>query len=137
VGRVIFAVQPNDLNDAHLQQLVQSRYLIVNAQYPLDRFWHRAVGQKDERVPLARRVRLGSEERLHQFGSVRDEMFEFAVDRVDGEHGVFAHVRMAVFETRSTGWDKGFKEFAIFGYFLEKAECCTTDVFIGVLLNAK
>lgn len=42
---------------------------------------------------------------------------------------------MAVLEVGAEGRDKGFKEFGVFGDFLEEAQCCTADVFVWVLLQ--
>lgn len=63
-------------------------------------------------------------------------MFEFAVDGVYGEYCVFADIGMTMFEAGAACGDEGFEEFGVLGDFLEKAESCAADVFIGVLLKA-
>ena len=69
--------------------------------------------QEHKCVPLARRVRLGREERLHEFRSIGYEVLEFAVDCVDREDGVFADVGVAVFEAGTADWDKWLEEFSV------------------------
>lgn len=39
---------------------------------------------------------------MNEFGGVGDEMFEFAVDGVYGEDGVFTDVGVSMLEARST-----------------------------------
>lgn len=53
---LILAVQSDDFNDAHLQQLVHARDLIKYLQDVLYRLRHSTVRQEHERVPLAGRV---------------------------------------------------------------------------------
>ena len=89
---LLLAIQPDHLNNAHLQQLVHRRDLVEHLQDILDRLGHRALREEDERIALARRVRLRREERLDELGRVGDEVLELAVDRVHGEDGVLAHV---------------------------------------------
>ena len=96
--RLLLAIQPNHLDDAHLQQLVHGRDLVKHLQDVLDSLRHGALREEHERIPLARRVRLGGEERLDELGRVGDEVLELAVDRVHGEDGVLAHVRVPVLE---------------------------------------
>lgn len=90
--------------------------------------------EENKRVAFARRIRLGREEGVHELGSIGYEVLEFAIDRIDCKDRVFAHVRVAVFEARTAGWYKGFQELSVFREFLEKAQSCATDVFIGMLL---
>jgi hypothetical protein len=59
----------------------------------------------------------------------------FAVDGVDGENGVLTNVGVSVFKAGSAGWDEGFEEFGVLGYFLKETECCTTNVLVRVLLK--
>src|ERR1700685_4272135 len=91
--------------------------------------------QKHKRVPLARCVRLGRQERLHEFWSIGYEVFEFAVDSVYCKDGVFADVGVAVFEAGATEWDEGFEKFGVPGDFLKEAQGCAPDIFIRVLLE--
>src|ERR1700690_2150151 len=90
MSRLILTIQPNDLNDAHLQQLIQPGNLLINAQYPLISLRHGTMCQKHKRVPLARCVRLGRQESPHEFWSIGYEVFELAVDGVYCKDGVFA-----------------------------------------------
>ena len=64
VNRVPFAVQLNNLDDAHLKQLVHVGDLVEVLQDILHSLGHSAVRQKHKRVSFASRIRLGGEERL-------------------------------------------------------------------------
>jgi len=64
VDRVPFTVQLNNLNDAHLKQLVHVGDLVKVLQDILHGLGHSAVRQKHKRVSLASCIRLGSEECL-------------------------------------------------------------------------
>lgn len=112
--RIILAVQPYNLNNAHLQQLIHPQNVLINPQYPLDRLWHCAMRQEHKCIPLARRVRL----------------LELLVD------GDFADVGVAVFEAAAADWDERLEEFGVLGYFLEEEEGCTANIFIGALLGS-
>lgn len=79
-------------------------------------------------------IRFGNKECMHEFWSIGDEMFEFTIDRVDGENCVFADIGMSMFQTWTTGRHKGFEEFCIFGYLLKESKSCAADIFIGMLL---
>ena len=129
------AVLPDDLNDAHLQQLVHPRDLVEHRHDVLDGLGHRALREEHERIPLARRVRLGGEERLDELRRVGDEVLELAVDRVHGEDGVLAHVRVPVLEARAARRDERLKELCVLGYLLEEAERGAADVLVGMLLS--
>lgn len=134
VCRLLLAIQPDHLNDAHLQQLVHPRNLIEHRHDPLYRLGHRTLCKEHERIALARRVRLGGEERLDEFGCIGDKVLEFAVDRVHGEDGILAHVRVSVLETCAAGGDQRLKELGVLGDLLEETECCTADVLVWMLL---
>lgn len=62
-------------------------------------------------------------------------MFEFPIDRVDGEYGILADKGMPVFEAGPTRRYEGFKKLSIFGNFLEESEGSATDIFIRMLLR--
>lgn len=131
---VCLAVQANDLNNAHLQQLIHARNLVKDLQNVLHSFWHRKVREEYERVPLARRVGLGSEERLNELRRIGNEVLELAVNGVYSEDGVLAHVGVTVFKTRATDGDEGLENFDVLRKLLEEPERCSADVFIGMLL---
>ena len=133
--RVRLAVLADDLDDAHLQQLIHTRNLVEHLNDPLDRLRHGAVREEDERIPLARRVGLGREERLDELGRIGDQVLELAVDGVDREDGVLADVGVSMFEAGAADWDEGFEDFDVFGDLLEEPERCTTDVFVRMLLE--
>ena len=132
--RLLLAIQPNHLNNAHLQQLVHPRDLVEHRDDVLDGLGHRALREEHERIPLARRVRLGGEERLDELGRVGDEVLELAVDRVHGEDGVLAHVRVPVLEARAARRDERLEELCVLGDLLEEAERGAADILVGVLL---
>lgn len=134
VRRLLLAVQPDDLDNAHLQQLVHTRDLVKHLHNVLDRLRHRAVREEHERVPLARRVRLRREERLQQLGRVGDEVLELAVDRVHREHRVLAHVRVPVLEARAAYGHERLEQLLVLGDLLQEAERRAADVLVGVLL---
>ena len=135
VRRLLLAVQVDHLNDAHLQQLVHRRDLVEHLQDVLDCLGHRALREEDERIALARRVRLRGEERLDELGRVGDEVLVLPVDRVHGEDGVLAHVRVSVFQARAHGGDERLEQLGVLGDFLQEAERRAPDVFVGVLLE--
>lgn len=66
------------------------------------------MGEEHESVALARRVRFGDEERVHELRGIGNEVLEFAIDGVEGEDGILPDIRMPVFETRSTRWNERF-----------------------------
>ena len=129
------AVQSNDLNNAHLQQLIHSWDLVEDLQNPLNRLGHGAVRQENECVAFACRVGLGGEERLDQLGCVGYEVLEFLVYGIDGEYGVLAHIRVSVLEAGATDGDEGLKNFDVFRDLLQESECCASYVFVWMLLN--
>ena len=104
---LLLAIQPDHLNNAHLQQLVHTRNLIEDLQDVLDRLGHRALGQENKRVAFARRVGLRGEESLDELRRIGDEVLELAIDRVYGEHGVLAYVRMPVLEAGAARRNEG------------------------------
>ena len=110
MGRVRLAIQPNDLDDTHLQQFVHARDLVEHLDDPLDRLRHGAVREEDERVTLARRVGLGGKERLDELWSIGNEVLEVAVDGVDRKDGVLPDVGMAVLEARPANRDEGLED---------------------------
>ena len=135
VRGLLFTIQPNDLDDAHLQKLVHARDLVEHLQDIFDCFGHRALREEDERVALARRVGLGSEEGLNELRRVGDEMLELAIDRVHGKDGVLADIRVPVLEARAADRNEGLQKLSVLGDLLEEAERRAADVLIGVLLN--
>lgn len=92
VCSVCLAVQPDNLNDTHLQQLIHAWYLIKHLHDVLHRPRHGTVGEEDESVPFTCRVRFSSKESLNEFRSVGNEMFKLAVDGVYSENGVLADI---------------------------------------------
>jgi hypothetical protein len=48
--------------------------------------------QEDKGIPFAGGVSFCDEERVHELWRIRNEVFEFAVDRIDGEDSVLAHI---------------------------------------------
>ena len=132
---VRLAVQPYDVDDRHLEQLVEPGNLVVDLAHVLDGARHSTVGEEDERIAFARGVALRREEGVDELCGVGDEVLELAVDRVHGEYSVLAHIRVSVFEACTAGGDEGFKEFGILGDLLEETEGCTTNVFVWMLLN--
>lgn len=111
MNRVLFAIQLDNLDNAHLEQFVHSGHLVGHAEDVLDCLGHSAVRQEHKRVPLARRIGFGSEECLNELRCIGNEVLEFAVDSIDGENGVFANVRMPMLQTRSADGDERFEEF--------------------------
>jgi hypothetical protein len=97
VLRIVLAIQPDNLNDAHLQRLIQRPDRVVDIEDIFHRLGHRAMGQKHECITLAGRVAFGSEEGGHELGSIGYKVFEFAVDGIEGEDRVFANIRMTMF----------------------------------------
>ena len=91
--------------------------------------------QKHECIPLASRVRLRRQEGLQEFWSIGYEIFEFAVDGVYREDGVFADVGMTMFQAGAADRDQRFEEFSIFRDFLEETEGCAADIFVWMLLE--
>jgi hypothetical protein len=76
--------------------------------------------EEHECITLARRVRLCSDESLHELWGIWDEVLVFAVDSVYGEYCVLADVGVTVLETAAADGDEGFEEFSIFGYLLKE-----------------
>lgn len=130
-------IQPDNLYDTHLQQLIHRRNLVKHLQDPLDGLGHSAVRQEHERIALARRVRLSGEERLNEFGRIGYEVFELLVDGVDGEHRVLAHVRVSVFEAGATEGNEGLEHFDVFRNLLEKTQRGASYVFVWMLLGER
>ena len=128
------AVLPDDLNDAHLQQLVHRRNLVEHLQDVLHGLRHSAVRKEHERVPLARRIGLGRQERLDELGRVGDKVLVLAVDGVHGEDGVLAHVGVSVLEACAASGDKWFEKLDVFRDLLQEAKGRAADVLVGVLL---
>ena len=132
--RLLLAIQPNHLDDAHLQQLVHGRDLVKHLQDVLDSLRHGALREEHERIPLARRVRLRGEEGLDEFGRVGNEMLEFTVDGVHCEDCVLAHVRVSVLKACAACRDERLEQFCVFRDLLEKSERCAANVLVRVLL---
>jgi hypothetical protein len=72
---------------------------------------------------------------LHQLWSVGYQIFEFSINGVDGENGIFANVGVTMLKTGTAGWDKRFEQFGVLGNFLEEPEGGATDIFVWVLLK--
>ena len=62
-------------------------------------------------------------------------MLELAIDGVDREDRVLAHIRVTVFEAGSADGDEGFEDLYVFGDLLQESKGCTADVFVRVLLR--
>lgn len=132
---ITLAIQPNDLNNAHLQQLIHARNLIHNRHDILHGLRHRAIRKENECVALACCVGLGREEGLDEFWCIRDEVLEFTIDVVHGENSVLADVGVTVFEAGTACGDEGFKELLISRDLLQESESGATNVFVWVLLR--
>ena len=65
MGRVLFTIQLDNLDDAHLKQLVHVWDLVEVLQDILHGLGHSAVRQEHKSVSFASGVRLGGEERLN------------------------------------------------------------------------
>jgi hypothetical protein len=76
---------------------------------------HRPMGEENTGVALAGGVALGNEGSLHELRSVGYEVFEFAVDGIQGKNCAFADVRMSMFEACRYQW---LQRFSILGDFL-------------------
>lgn len=72
--------------------LIHTRDLVEHLQNILHGLGHRTVRKEHERVPLAGRVGLSSEEGLDEFWPIRNEVLMFAVDGIDGEDSILPHV---------------------------------------------
>lgn len=64
--------------------------------------------EENKSISLARCVRLGGKESLHELGRVGNEVLKFAIDRVNRENGIFADIGVTVFETSAASRDKRF-----------------------------
>jgi hypothetical protein len=64
-------------------------------------------------------------------------MFEFTIDGVYCEDGIFADVGVTVLEAGAADWYERFEELGVFGYFLEEAKGCAADVFVWMLLETR
>ena len=64
VNRVSLAIQFDDLDDAHLKQLIHIRNLVKVLQDVFHSLRHGAIRQEHKSVPLASGIRLGSKECL-------------------------------------------------------------------------
>jgi hypothetical protein len=95
--RIVLAIQPDNIDYGHLQQLVETADLIMHLRYVLDSLWHRAVCEKDKCIALAGGVRLGSQERLYELWCVWYEALVLSVDSVNGKDGVFSDVGVPMF----------------------------------------
>ena len=98
VRSVRLAIQTDDLDDAHLQQLIHTRNLVEHLNDPLDRLRHGAVREEDERIPLARSVGLRGKEGLNELWCVWNERFVITVDGIDREDSVLPDVGVTVFK---------------------------------------
>ena len=105
--RLLLTIQTDNLDDTHLQEFIHRRDLVEHLKDILDRLGHRALGQENKRVAFARRVGLRGEESLDELRRIGDEVLELAIDRVYGEHGVLAYVRMPVLEAGAARRNEG------------------------------
>ena len=129
------AVLPDDLNDAHLQQLVHSGNLVDDGDDVLDRLGHRALREEDKRIALARGVALCREEGVDELWRVGDEVLVFAVDGVHGEHRVLADVGVAVLEAGAHDRDQRLEQLGVARDLLQEAQSRAPDVLVRVLLR--
>ena len=106
---LLLAIQPDHLNNAHLQQLVHTRNLIEDLQDVLDCLGHCALREKDECIALARGVALRGKEGVDELRRVGDEVLVFAVDRVYREYGVLPDICVAVLQTGAHDRDQRLK----------------------------
>jgi hypothetical protein len=95
--RIVLAIQPDNIDYGHLQQLVETANLIMHLRYVLDSLWHRAVCEKDKRIAFAGGIRLGSQERLYKLRRVWYETLVLSVDSINRKDGVFSDVGVPVF----------------------------------------
>ena len=130
---VRLAVQPYDVDDRHLEQLVEPGDLVVDLAHVLDGARHSTVGEEDERIAFARGIALRREEGVDELGCVGDEVLVLAVDGEDGEDGVLGDVGVPVLEAGADCGDEGFEELDASRYLLEEAEGCGADVLVWVL----
>lgn len=89
VRTLCLCLQPHQLDDRHLHQLIHRLQAIQHAQQIPHRHRLRNTTQRHKRVPFTCRVGFRSEERFEEFRRVGDEVFLALVDCVDGEDGVF------------------------------------------------
>lgn len=66
ICRIVLAVRPNNLNDAHLEQLIQRRNGIVDAKDILHGLEY-GMREENECIPFASRVQFSDDECLHEF----------------------------------------------------------------------
>ena len=130
---VRLAVQPYDVDDRHLEQLVEPGDLVVDLAHVLDRAGHSTVGEEDERIAFARGIALRREEGVDELGGVGDEVLVLAEDGEDGEDGVLADVGVPVLEAGADGGDEGLEELDVARDLLEEAEGCAANVLVRVL----
>ena len=135
VRSICLAVLPDNLDNAHLQQLVHARDLVKHLDNPLHSLRHGAVRKEDKCIPLASRVGLGREECLDELWRIGNKMLEVTVDRVDGEHGVLPNVRVPVLETGTTDRDERLEDLNVLGELLQESERRPADVLVGMLLR--
>jgi hypothetical protein len=84
------------------------------------------VRRKHECVPLAsRRCKEG----LHDFWSIGYEIFEFAVDGVYREDGIFADVGVTMFHEGVADQDQRFEKLGVL------TEGCAANIFVWILLE--
>ena len=132
---VRLAVQPYDVDDRHLEQLVEPGDLVVDLAHVLDRAGHSTVGEEDERIAFARGVALRREEGVDELCGVGDEVLVFAVDRVHREHRVLAHIRVAVLQAGAHDRNQRLEQLGVARDLLEEAQSCASDVLVRVLLH--
>lgn len=53
VRRIILAIQPDNLDNCQLELFVETRDLVINAQYILDGARHGAIRKEDKRIAFA------------------------------------------------------------------------------------
>ena len=95
--RIILAIQTDNIDYGHLQQLVETANLIMHLRYVLDSLWHGAIREKDKRIALAGGVRLGSQERVYELRRVWYETLVLSVDSINRKDGIFPDVGVPMF----------------------------------------
>mmetsp|Transcript_20223 Transcript_20223/g.51199 ORF Transcript_20223/g.51199 Transcript_20223/m.51199 type:complete len:491 (-) Transcript_20223:435-1907(-) len=87
-----------ELEHDQLQYVAPRRHLVEVLRKVLDRAVLRRVEEHEERVALARHVRLRLEHLLDEGGAVGEQLLETLVDREAREHRVTPHEGVAVLE---------------------------------------
>lgn len=72
---------------------------------------------------------------MQEFGGIRDKRRVFAMDSMQCENGGATDVGVSMFEVRADSGDKRFEKLKIPRNFLKETECCTANIFVGMLLG--